>query len=245
MKKQIILLVTFAMTINFAASANPTDRMIVRIEKTDAAKTIHLHLANLENKRTNISLIDVNGVGWYFEAIRKQNGFATNLDLSGLPIGDFVLLVECNGSQHVQAMSISEGEITFFNTPHGKDRQNGVAVLTSNASEEKGKLITHFSKESKQQASIQLANLLEQPASISLVSPTHGMMLFKDIDGENGYCGIWNLKGMFAGVYFFYVQSSDATVIQFFELKADSIEFKAMQRLERPQVTDKSVISVR
>ena len=204
-----------------------------------------MQLANLENKRTNISLFDANGVSWFFESVSKQNGYATQFNLVGMPIGDYVIVINRKGSQHTQALTLDDEDIAFFGTPKSNERQNGIAVLTSNSTGEKGKLVTHFTKEEGQQISVQLSNLLEQPANIHLVAPNGGIMLSKTVTGENGYGAKWDLEGMSSGNYFLYIIASDATVIQFFELNEGGIELTSQQRMERPATSEKPVFSVR
>lgn len=246
MKTLSNLFVVFAMALSYTAAASPEGRLIIRVEQGDAAKTIKVQLANLENNRTNISLIDTEGKHWFFESVAGQNGYATLLKLDGMPDGDYIVLIGQKGRQYVQALTLAESGIGFFREPGSGDSKEVIARLADNKLAVKGKLISHFSEAEGQQVNLQLANLLERPATISLVSPTGGgMMKQKAVTGQKGYNERWNLEGMAYGAYFFCIKSADATVIQFLKLTEEGIELTNGLRMEKPLAEEKAIFSVR
>lgn len=246
MKKQIILLaaITMAFTSTLTVSAYAGDRMIVKIEKAEAPKAVNLQLSDLDSKRTNITLFAANGVNWFSETVTRQNTYATQLNLAGMPVGDYVIVIDRKGSQYVQAMSL-DNDIIFFETPERDESQRDLVILTSNGQTEKGKLITHFTQERGQKIGVRVANLMEQSAHIQLVEPNGGVALTQSVRGENGYGVKWDLAGMRPGYYFLYINAADATVIQFFELDDNSVVLTSQQRVDRVEKTGPAVITAR
>lgn len=238
MKKQMILIATmvfFALSFNTYASSE--DRMIVRIGKSDNAKSIAIQLANLEKKRTTINLIDVNGVGWFHKAVYHQAGYASNINLTGLPMGDYVLIVKRKGHVHAQAVTLESDDISFFEVPvSNENKATGPAVLTSTQMD-KSRLISRFIDQGDRKVGVQLSNLQEAPVSIQLVSPGGGNLLTKNFSGQNGYGGTWDMNGMKSDLYFFYVKTKEATVIQFVNVNGDEIEFFEQQRIDQTEGT--------
>jgi hypothetical protein len=53
-------------------------KMIVKTEKGETAKNIHLRLANLQNMCTNLALQDMNGNYWFTNYVWRENGYAVN-----------------------------------------------------------------------------------------------------------------------------------------------------------------------
>ncbi|MBT8190029.1 MAG: hypothetical protein KJO29_06340 [Bacteroidia bacterium] len=234
MKKQFILIATMLLTISFNAHSNSVDRMIVKIKKAESDKTLNVQLANLENEKTVLNLYDEKGIGWFSKTVKNKNGFAAEINLNGLPDGDYILAVKKNSSVHIQAISLEEEGITFFQDPSTFQRERNFAMLTStNAEVNKSRVISRFTKEEGQKVGVQISNMQEKPVSIKLIGLCCGQVLSKDISGEHGYGAKWDLKGMNEDFYYFLVYTEDATVIQYFKLNNDGAEMISQQRVER------------
>jgi len=234
MKKYIILFATVVLAVVFSAFSGTGGKMVVKITKGETAKNIHLQLANLQDLRTCVALQDMDGKFWYKEYVWKEKGYAVNLNLKGMPEGDYLFEIKNRDNRHIQAFSIGANDIAFFKEQPGGEVEKGIARLVSYHPNNKGKLVTHFTDAGDKTLGVQLANLQLKPVILRMVSFETGTVLNKEVTGQHGYAEKWDMEGMASTDYFFYVRSSDASVLMIFKLKGSKIELKGIQRLERP-----------
>ena len=233
MKKYLIFLAAFVLATGFNAFAG-SGRMIVKIEKGESAKTINLHIANLQDLRTNIVLEDMNGAVWLDEYAWGETGYAKKLNLNGMPNGDYVLYVKNSEDFHAQAFTVGAADIAFFKEQMEAKRGNVYAHFATFDLGDKGTLITHFNGVGEQTLAIRLANFQKMPATIELMGLSSGVQLEENAIGENGYAKRWNMTGLSNGEYVTYVRTLDTTVALFFRLNENSVELLQLQRMERP-----------
>ncbi|MEZ4959432.1 MAG: hypothetical protein R2830_06430 [Saprospiraceae bacterium] len=239
MKKRIIFLIGWALisAVTFAFGGN----VIVKIEKGIVEKTITVQLANLQNQRTQIAIQGVDGALLFSEYVKRETGYATRLNLNGMPNGDYVLFIANRSGTWAQAFSMTPEDIVLFETPAAKANANSVASLVSYDMGGKGKLITHFSTEGDLSLGVQLANLRGYSTELSIVTLGSGFVFGTTFSGQNGFARWFNLAGANDGTYFFYVKAVDATVLQFFTISDGKIGKGVIQRMEKPLETPAQV----
>ena len=241
MKKLIFLFTALALALVFSAFAQTGGKMMVKIEKGETAKNIHLRVANLQYMRTRVAILDMEGKYWYTDYVWRENAHAVNLNIQGMPEGDYVLEVKNRDNRYLQTFSAGMNDLAFFKEIPAKAAKKSYATLASFNPDDKSKLITYFTDKGSQLLGVQLANLQNQPALIRLVAFDAGIMLSKQVSGVQGYTEKWNLKGMANADYCLYVRSGDANVVLFFKLNGDVIELQNIQRLDFPAIIEAPV----
>lgn len=234
MKKLIFLFTTMALALVFSGFAQTGGKMIVKIERGETAKNIHLQLANLQHLRTGVAILDMEGKYWFNEYVWSEKGYAANLNLRGMPAGDYVFEIKNKDNRYLQAFSIGTNDLAFFKEMPAEKPAKSFAKLASLNPDDKGKLITHFTDEGNSTLGVQLANLQHNPALVRMVAFDAGTMLSKRVAGVQGYAEKWNLTGLASANYLLYVRSGDANVVLFFQLNGDKIELQNIQRLDFP-----------
>ncbi len=237
MKKYLILLATwaFACAITFASGNLRGEKVIVKIEKGDIEKTVVVRLANLEKMTTQVGILDVDGKSWFTDLLWREHGYATKFNMEGMPNGDYVLFIRNRQEIWAQTFNLDVFEIEFFQTPSNEMSDKAVASLAGYFGSDKGRLIACFKEKEGPKFSVQLANLLNEPTRLDIVSINHGTVYSKIIWNENGFHEIMNMVGAENGDYFLYVYAADATLVQFFKIvKSAELKLGALQRLERP-----------
>ncbi len=240
MKKHIIFLTALTCFSTLTLFANP-NRMIVRFEKGEAAKTINVQLANLENLRTHLLIQDMDGTSWFSEYIWGEQGYAKKLNLVGMPDNDYIILVSNKNGRHVQSFHLGTMDIAFFDEKGSNDKDGGFVNLVSADPQGKGRLISETTIADKQSIGLRLANLQHQPIIIRLIPLGELIAFEQNVTNEIGYSTKLNLKGMAKGFYMVYVQASDATLVQFFNLTDDGVELGGLQRMEHPGTVSKPI----
>ncbi len=246
MKKYLILLVigvAVACAFTFASGIYKGEKVIVKIEKGEIARTIEVRLANLEKMFTKVAIQDYNGTVWFDKPVNKENGYATKLSLEGMPDGDYVLFVENKGGMWAQAFNMRGNDLAFFEVTSANESSKNFASLTSNTEVVSGKLITHITNNGDLKLGVRLANLRQRPSMLRIVNLGVGIAFMKDIEAENGYYGELNLKGTSDGNYFLYINAYDATVVQFFTIKEGKhLALGEQQRLDRPTIPENQTV---
>lgn len=242
MKKYLILLVigvAVACAFTFASGIYKGDKVIVKIEKGEIARTIEVRLANLEKMFTKVAIQDYNGTVWFDKPVNKENGYAARLNLADMPDGDYVLFVENKSGVWVQAINIRGNEVAFFE----KINTDATASLTSNEEGGKAKLITHITNNGDLKLGVRLANLRQRPSMLRIINLGVGITFMKEIEAENGYHGQLDLKGTSDGNYFLYIKAYDATVVQFFTVEeGKQLVIGEQQRLDRNVIPENQTV---
>ena len=109
-----LLAALFLVCSTLFAAAPPGAQLIVRFEKGVAPNTIQVQVANLQKTRTRIAIQDLSGKVWYSEYVVKEDGYAKNLNLSGMPEGQYVVFVKNARTQCSKTFRYAAGEIVFF-----------------------------------------------------------------------------------------------------------------------------------
>lgn len=246
MKKYLILLVigvAVACAFTFASGIYKGDKVIVKIEKGEIARTIEVRLANLEKMFTKVAIQDYNGTVWFDKPVNKENGYATRLNLADMPDGDYVLFVENKSGMWAQAFNMRESDVAFFEVTSANEASKNFATLTSTTEGEKGKLITHITNNGDLKLGVQLANLRQRPSKLRIINLGVGITFMKEIEAENGYHGQLDLKGTSDGNYFLYIKAYDATVVQFFTVEeGKQLVIGEQQRLDRNVIPENQTV---
>ncbi len=240
MRKYLVLLIAWALAcaFTFASGNDKGENIGVKIQKGEEAKTIIIRLINLEKLATEVVVQDAEGGVWYSEWIRMEAGYATKLDLSTLPNGDYLAFIRNEAGIWVQVFTIAANGIAFFERPDVDNDNKGVAVLTSyGGGGEIGKLIAHFTDKGVLGMGVLLSNLQKQPTTLRMVTLGEGSFYSKTVNGENGFARTLDMNGVGSGDYFLYVHAADATVVQFFTISSENeLALGEIQRRDRPNV---------
>lgn len=89
----------------------PPTKMLLKVETVDQSH-LFLHLANLQQETTTLTLQDFDGTTYYRQTITEHNGYAVNINLEALPEGRYLLRVSQKGSQVDQV--VLKGEDVLF-----------------------------------------------------------------------------------------------------------------------------------
>lgn len=255
MKTQInfvaALLMVAVMAFSTVANADPDPvpvvkgNLIVKIEKGDQAKTIFVQLANLQDLRTEVAIQNTDGELVYNEWIWNETGYAKKLKLDGMDEGDYLLFVRNRNGWATQAFALGEKDLAFFYTPATAAGDRPLAVRVSyDLKGREGRLIARFTAEEVGSINVQLANLKAEPVLVRLSVMGLGTMLDKKLKTEYGFAQRFDLKGMPKGTYFFYVETVDATVIQYFDWDEQVITLKGTQRIDDVLKSAKNILTL-
>ena len=109
----LALVATLALTLPAFAMANntPAPGKLKFSTKVDGKKVM-VHLANLQEMTTTISLENLNGdTRFYRGTIKKHNGYATQLHLDKLPNGRYTLKVDNNGEHYAKVIKVEGDQV--------------------------------------------------------------------------------------------------------------------------------------
>ena len=193
---------------------------------------IDLHVANLQEVRTEIALTDLNGKTWYQDYVKGEEGFATRLNLEGMPDGTYVLYIRNKNADYMQAIGIEEATVLFFQAFAENVNQGVSPVKASITNSPKGNLITYVTLPEAETIGVQLANLNKKELSVQLNNLTGTPICLDQIRGEYGYAKKFRLSGLDSDVYYLVMETAGIIQIQFFELKKEGVVTGALQYLE-------------
>ncbi len=231
MKKQIIFLFA-AFIMVFSINANSIKPVIVKIKKAEQEKTLDIIVANLQNKNTQISILDVEGKSWYFQNISREVGFGMNFNLEGMPDNDYVVFIKNKNGQYFQTFSMEGNDITFFDLQNKGSTKNLTASLEKNEMKETPQLITKVTAEEKRSLGVRLANLKKAQVTLRLFSDSGSKIQTEKVDNEHAYAKKWDLQNVSDGNYFLYIESENTTIVQFIVVERSNIQIGAVQRLD-------------
>ena len=234
MKKHLKVLITMALTIAalIVATAATENPEIIRITKGEAAKTIDIRLANLQQQITSVVLQDMDGKCWYSESIWNEDGYSKRLDLNGMPNGHYLCYVKNRGVFFTQSFRLDAMDLVFYEPARAGNPGTAFAVQTGS----ERPVVVRITNEATNTVRLQLANLQEQPTSVRLNILGEGIAYQQSVTGEQAFVKNINLSGMAAGAYFLYLNVGNASVIQFIECSPAGLRLGALQRLEKTPV---------
>lgn len=221
MKKiSIVLFAIFSMSI-FLSSTDA--RMIVHVKPTEHDKTIALYVANLNKQFTHINVVGLNGEIYYTDQVWNKWGYNTNLDLSTLTPGDYVLYIKNRARKVAVALFITNDRVAFVNTDHpGFTYRHTASYMPTPFS----RLLARFSTKPNQSVlDLQLANLKEGLTTIKVSSLEGCPVYTEQFSGENGYNKTINLEGVYDGLYYVYLNTVEANVFQMMDLTNGNVKF--------------------
>lgn len=223
----VLLIAGFAL---FAAvSSAPGDRMVVRIGKGQAAKTIDVQLANLQKKDTEVAIQHQDGTIFFSEIVSREDDYAKKLYLTGMPDGPYVCFVRNSLGQHVQSFRLEGEMLIFADRPEAAPRGSAVLLRTGYSV---NPVIARIDKSDAKTIQLRLANLQQQDTRIRLITLGIGAILEQKISKENGFAQKFNLEILDAGAYVLSVESGKGLLVQHFRLNKPDIQMGILERLE-------------
>lgn len=98
-----------------ALANTPPAKLLLKVETVDHNHLV-LHLANLLQETTEVSIQNFEGTTYFRQTITDHNGYAANLNLEALPEGRYLLRVNSKDSQIDQVLVKGEGTL-FVSQP--------------------------------------------------------------------------------------------------------------------------------
>lgn len=229
--KNLLLLITLSFAFGISLSAQ-NDPMIVNIKQSVAQK-IDVQLANLEKKRTRISVQDVKGHTWFSEYAWGETGYHKVINMFGMPPGEYLVVINKQNTIHTQAFMLTSEQLVLFESAKTNGEEKAIAKLVNlDSRNETQNIIANITTESNNIIKVQLANLQEKQIIISLHQTGNTPAMEDKVSGEKGYSKNWNLTGMPFGAYYLHVQTPAESFLYFLELGKEGVMIKSEQRLE-------------
>lgn len=228
----VLVTAALAIAMLIGTSATAEKPAIIKINKGDAAQTIDIRMANLQQQITFVVLQDLEGKCWYSERIMNEDGYFKRLNLTGMPNGHYLCYVKNRSTFRTQSFYLDKSDLVLYEP--SKITNPGTAFSVQTGS--KRPVIMRISGQETGSIRLQLANLQEQPTHIRLNILGDGSAYEKKVSGEQALAENIRLNGMPAGAYFLYLKVGDASVIQFLEFSADGVQLGGLERLDRTPV---------
>ena len=92
-------------------------------------------------------------------------------------------------------------------------------------------MISNIKTIGSRKVDVQLANLLEQPTSITLKTLGGAQLIELKTDKQLSWAKIFNLEGMSTGSYYLIIQNGNKTVMRFLSLTEKGIRLSGAQSL--------------
>ena len=106
-----LLCLSFLATATFANPDPSADNVILSVEPVKA-KTIEVHMANLQKTPTRLILKELNGDAIFFrETIRNHNGYGKKLSLEKLPKGRYLLTVSQKDAEWTSVVYVDSEKV--------------------------------------------------------------------------------------------------------------------------------------
>ncbi|MBK7869178.1 MAG: hypothetical protein IPJ74_00140 [Saprospiraceae bacterium] len=224
-----LITISFAFAISLSAQNDP---MIVKIRQS-AAQKIDVQLANLEKKRTGISVQDVKGNTWVSEYAWNETGYHKTINMTGMPPGEYLVVINKQNTIQTQAFMLTTKHLVLFEAAKTNGEEEAIAKLVSfdNKSTTRN-IITNITKESNNIIKIQLANLQGKQIVMNLHQIGNNSAMEVKVSGEQGYSKNWNLTGMPFGDYYLHLQTPEESFLYFLEFGKEGITIQSKQHLE-------------
>ncbi len=227
----MLLLLTTLLVSTASIFASSGEEMIVRVKKGPSFKSLFVQLVNLQEQDTRITILDRHGKTWFEETLEADNGYSKLFHLEKVPNGIYFLAIRNKGEQEMRTFQIQPEGLALFEAVIPATSQSS---FVRNVGQKRGKpaeLITHFTPKEGKVLHVQLANLMEQPASIEFGDLRQPKWFTEDIKSAKGYAKDWKLEGLKNGDYYLLIQTQGRLLIQEFSLQKDQIVLKQQQQL--------------
>ncbi len=118
MKNRILFLAIvaslFAISYNSVAASFNDDQMKVNIKKGEKAKTLEFSIGNIMGQTTHVSIQNlIGGIGINTE-IKDKYSYMGKMNLSLVPDGEYILLIENATSRYVRAFLMKGNDVFLF-----------------------------------------------------------------------------------------------------------------------------------
>ena len=213
----MILILAGSFTVN-ATPVSESVKMILKVQKQDA-NSLKVQIANLQKQYTLISISDFNGKQWFAKAVSRENGFAKKLNVAELPAGNYVISIANRSETLARAFAKTADDLAIYESPELPENRKAYAVMTARKGTSGEALITRITTPDPSSVGVQLANLEGTAAKIQLRTLSGSLVKSDAVNGENGYAKSFNLKGINSGQYYFYIQVSKVSAVQFFSIQ--------------------------
>jgi hypothetical protein len=228
MKKISLIACLFAITA--MAMGQSLGNMILDVKKGDREKTISVYLANLQKKGTDISIMGMDGKTSYSEyIIGNVRDAAMNINLSAMKPGDYILKATNGEEKGYEVFFLTEDDVIFASNAANISSHNARFGATPYS-----KLIACFTiEEGTTSMRVQLSNLMHQPARVKFFNWQGECIYQEKIAKVIGYHTTFDMKEMGNGLYFVYVDASEAKVFQVIEYYNNTIKLGPTMGKER------------
>ncbi|MEY3053188.1 MAG: hypothetical protein RLY31_2973 [Bacteroidota bacterium] len=202
---------------------------IVRVDQTGKTQ-LRVRMANLMRKHTRVSLSDADGRIWFDEVVWREQGYGKYLDFSGLPEGNYLLLVRGEPLFFARMVAWSErdGAVLFRTGPPLRGR-GGIAMLTGISGTARGRLIARLAPYGTTAMGIRLANLEDEEVSLRLYAAGEQLAYEEHVRGQDGYAKALDFKGLVPGHYFLCLETPAVTIVQFVHWSGEAVTWGAQQ----------------
>lgn len=221
------------------AIPEPGARMLVSLKRGPGMKTIDVHLANLLDKRTQVSVQGMDGKVWFSQYAWGEAGYAKRLNLAEVPEGNYLFYVENKDERYLQMIAISERGMDFFRTMAPMRERKAVALLAGGDDSRRGRVIGYITQPDEHALGIQLANLERWRANVRILALGESIAYEETISDVQGYAKLINFEGMPSGDYYVCVETHGVSIVQFFSWSGEELEFQEMQRFIDPSIQRK------
>ncbi len=211
----------------FSTSLPAQEEPSLSVSLTESAdrQAAILQFANLAGARTQVVLIDAQGVTKYKDVIWNEDNYAARLKMTGLPAGAYLLHVANKNGQFARGLQLSETGVEVLETrPMPADQRRRLF------SETKSRMIARFgAAAAHKNFTVQLSNLSPGTVRWSIVGRTGGLVAQQTIREEsNGFAKQFNLKHLAPGEYYFYLKTETTGLWQALLVRESGIALGAL-----------------
>lgn len=223
MKKQISL-VMLMFLFSVCAIAAPSGPLVVDLKEGNAPKSLYLRLGNLQDKVTQITIMDNVGKAWFGESIRNVGVYSKMFHLAELPSGAYFLKVNHPADEVMYGFTISDRSVQVFKSSSAiaGDGQFVRNVSRGGASTV-GNFILNVTPKAGPGIELQMANLQHEETVIEFGSYQQPKWMSETIKASNGYAKEWKLNGLRDGNYYFLIKRAQQHVIQEFQIRKGQV----------------------
>ncbi|MEM7102051.1 MAG: hypothetical protein AAF502_02895 [Bacteroidota bacterium] len=215
----------------YAVNTPDSGKLIVKVEQTDI-HALQLQLANLLDLRTEVRISDTSGKLWYKEVVKKETGFGKKFNLTIIPEGNYILSVKNEADSYLQAFAKNETVVAFFQDEVEYEKTKQMARLVSGNAASSYPLMTKINTTEDQAITLQLANLLQEIATIKLNKMRGSCQWAQTVENETGMTKKFSMESTANGEYYFLVHHKSTIVMQFFTVEDGDVQLGKFQRLD-------------
>lgn len=238
--KNTIKFIAGIFIIGLLATTAPAQHLL-SIEEGRMNDNLTVRLSDLDNKRTAIHVIGVDGKTWMTKYVHKQDEYVAGLDLSLLPDGNYLVTTENQRSRQVKAFHRSGQDITLFQPKTMQEKAISTPRLVNQEKAKEGQLIVRINQPASVAAiDLQLANLKNATVDIHLISLDGIPVFTEQVSNTQGYVGRLDMENVGDGTYVLCVQTPEVSLLQLVNVEDDRVSFE--QTLSREQNSGKGIL---